>query len=361
MFKILALLLFPVICLAQVNSNGEKPIGELLTNEISPNEMKRNASFNLDEIKVRWKKAALENCTGAPCASFSAPGPVTNIVATVISPTSVRVSFVPPASTGGSPITGYEATATPTSSAPAKRKSSATITVKGDKSPIEIKGLATDQNYIFTVVALNAAGGSTPTVTVIPVAPCTLNTPAELSNIPVLTVGVSFGTGFRTTGATGIGTATGLPDGMEAFWEAGYLYVEGKPTVAGTFDVVIPLTGGCGSVNVTGTIVVLPPQCRVDILGNNTKFSSKFQIEESLTLFETLGVSGIDEAQPITGLPQGMFVSWNNESKQIMIFGKAPENNGQQPVLYIFAIPLMVGSGCNLSFAEGEITIFPGF
>jgi uncharacterized protein (TIGR02145 family) len=67
MFRILALLLLPVICLAQVNSNGEKPTGELLSNEISPNEMKRNASFNVDEIKVRWKKAALENCTGVPC------------------------------------------------------------------------------------------------------------------------------------------------------------------------------------------------------------------------------------------------------------------------------------------------------
>jgi uncharacterized protein (TIGR02145 family) len=27
----------------------------------------RRSSFNLDEIKVRWKKAALENCTGVPC------------------------------------------------------------------------------------------------------------------------------------------------------------------------------------------------------------------------------------------------------------------------------------------------------
>ena len=27
----------------------------------------RRTSFNLDEIKVRWKKAALENCTGVPC------------------------------------------------------------------------------------------------------------------------------------------------------------------------------------------------------------------------------------------------------------------------------------------------------
>ena len=28
---------------------------------------KRNTSFNLEEIKVRWKKAALENCPGSPC------------------------------------------------------------------------------------------------------------------------------------------------------------------------------------------------------------------------------------------------------------------------------------------------------
>ena len=69
MFRILALLLLPVICLAQVNSNGEKPTGELLSNEIAPNDMKRNASFNVEEIKVRWKKAALENCTGVPCVT----------------------------------------------------------------------------------------------------------------------------------------------------------------------------------------------------------------------------------------------------------------------------------------------------
>jgi uncharacterized protein (TIGR02145 family) len=29
--------------------------------------MQRKTSFNMEEIKVRWKKAALENCTGVPC------------------------------------------------------------------------------------------------------------------------------------------------------------------------------------------------------------------------------------------------------------------------------------------------------
>ena len=65
--RILPFLMLPLLGIGQTNSKVEKPIGELLSNEISPNEIKRNASFNLDEIKVRWKKAALENCTGVPC------------------------------------------------------------------------------------------------------------------------------------------------------------------------------------------------------------------------------------------------------------------------------------------------------
>ncbi|MFY8011206.1 MAG: FISUMP domain-containing protein [Saprospiraceae bacterium] len=73
-FRILTFLLLPVICLAKINTNGEKPTGELLSNEVSPIEMKRNASFNVDEIKVRWKKAALENCPGVPCVVSPASG-----------------------------------------------------------------------------------------------------------------------------------------------------------------------------------------------------------------------------------------------------------------------------------------------
>jgi uncharacterized protein (TIGR02145 family) len=41
------------------NNNPSIERGNLTTN--------RNAQYNLEEIKVRWKKAALENCTGVPC------------------------------------------------------------------------------------------------------------------------------------------------------------------------------------------------------------------------------------------------------------------------------------------------------
>ena len=111
--------------------------------------------------------------------------------------------------------------------------------------------------------------------------------------------------------------------------------------------------------NATGTIVVeAAPRCGVYITGN-TEFNSNSLIGEPRTLFTTSGVTNIQTG--VTGLPEGMSVSWNDQSKQIMISGNAPENIGQQPVFYLFAIPLMVGSGCNLSFAEGIITIFPGF
>jgi uncharacterized protein (TIGR02145 family) len=42
----------------QVIHNNEKEKGTSI---------QRNASFNVEELKVRWKKAALENCTGIPC------------------------------------------------------------------------------------------------------------------------------------------------------------------------------------------------------------------------------------------------------------------------------------------------------
>ncbi|MFZ9695783.1 MAG: hypothetical protein ACO3AY_07920, partial [Chitinophagaceae bacterium] len=63
-----------------------------------------------------------------------------------------------------------------------------------------------------------------------------------------------------TTGATGIGTATGLPAGLSATWASDVITISGTPTQSGTFSYTIPLTGNCNStVNATGTITVTSP------------------------------------------------------------------------------------------------------
>ncbi len=76
------------------------------------------------------------------------------------------------------------------------------------------------------------------------------STPSLCINTPLTNITHS------TTGATDIGTATGLPAGVTATWANNNITVSGTPTASGTFNYAIPLVGGCGSVNATGTITV---------------------------------------------------------------------------------------------------------
>ena len=73
-----------------------------------------------------------------------------------------------------------------------------------------------------------------------------------------------------TTGATGIGVATGLPAGASASFSANTISIFGTPTASGTFNYTIPLTGGCGTVNATGTIVVNPASVGGTVAGSAT-------------------------------------------------------------------------------------------
>ena len=164
MIRILLVMMVPFVCLGQKIPREGNPINNGM-NEPENVELKRKASFNLEEIKVRWKKAALENCTGVPCTTTAA---------------------------------------------------------------------------------------------------CSAGTPSSSPNF-----GLSQGTAsitpitIATTGATGIGTATGLPSGISATWAGNVITISGTIPLqgsglgrCGTFNYTIPLTGCSGVVNATGTIIV---------------------------------------------------------------------------------------------------------
>ncbi|MDF7821877.1 T9SS type A sorting domain-containing protein [Runella sp. MFBS21] len=85
------------------------------------------------------------------------------------------------------------------------------------------------------------------------------NTDGAASSTPTVCINTSLTSiTHTTTGATGIGTATGLPSGVSAAWASNMLTISGTPTEVGIFTYSIPLTGGCGNVNATGTITVNP-------------------------------------------------------------------------------------------------------
>jgi uncharacterized protein (TIGR02145 family) len=84
MARILFLMMFPFMCFSQITPSEDIPVNNLLK-EKENLDTKRKASYNLDEIKVRWKKASLENCPGVPCvvtppAPASACGSITTVL-----------------------------------------------------------------------------------------------------------------------------------------------------------------------------------------------------------------------------------------------------------------------------------------
>ncbi|ERM83492.1 hypothetical protein P872_00220 [Rhodonellum psychrophilum GCM71 = DSM 17998] len=147
-----------------------------------------------------------------------------------------------------------------------------------------------------------------------------------------------------TTSATGIGSATGLPSGVIASWNANVITISGTPTQSGSFNYSIPLTGGCGTVAATGTITVTPTMTVTTAQANGTVC-----ITESLTAIthNTTEATGIGAA---TGLPAGLTASWN---ANVITISGTPTISGN----FNYSIPL--SGGCGTVAASGTITVNP--
>jgi hypothetical protein len=148
----------------------------------------------------------------------------------------------------------------------------------------------------------------------------------------------------NTTGATGIGTATGLPTGVTASWTDNVITISGTPTEVGTFNYSIPLTGGCSIVNATGTITVVPVNTVSEASSSPT-----LCIDTELTdiTHDTTGATGIGTA---TGLPTGVTATW---SADVITISGTPTEAGT----FNYSIPLTGGYGS--VNATGTITVLP--
>ena len=208
---------------------------------------------------------------------------------------------------------------------------------------ITISGTPTTNGSFSYMIPLTGGCGNVSAMGTITVTP--INTAGPASSTPSLCVGVMLTSiTHTTTGATGIGTATGLPPGVSASWSGNTITISGTPTASGAFNYTIPLTGGCGSVNATGTIIVTPlntagPASATPTLTVNTMLTP-------ITI-ATTGATGIGTP---TNLPTEVSANW--ASNTITISG-TPSNTGT----FHYTIPLT--GGCGSVNATGTIVVNP--
>jgi len=130
------------------------------------------------------------------------------------------------------------------------------VTAAWASNTITISGTLTASGNFNYSIPLTGGCGSVNATGTITVAPA--NTAGTPSTTPILCINTTLtNITIATTGATGIGSSTGLPAGVTAAWAGNTITISGTPTASGTFNYSIPLTGGCGSVNATGSITVI--------------------------------------------------------------------------------------------------------
>ena len=127
-------------------------------------------------------------------------------------------------------------------------------TLVGTGSSINVSPTSTTTYFVRYEGTCNTTSCASATVTV-----NDNNTVSEALSSPILCANATMtNVTHTTTGATGIGVASNLPAGVTASWASNTITITGVPTELGTFNYNIPLTGGCGNVSATGTIVVNP-------------------------------------------------------------------------------------------------------
>ena len=147
--------------------------------------------------------ASAASAPQAPTGVASAP----SITTVVPGDGEATVSFTPPSSTGGLPITAYTVTSSPGG-----------LTATGSSSPITVSGLTDGVDYTFAVTATNAAGSSLPSLSSVPVLasglPSTPSIATVVASDGAATVTI---TPSATTGGLPVTyTVTSVPDGITA-------------------------------------------------------------------------------------------------------------------------------------------------
>ena len=151
---------------------------------------------------------------------------------------------------------------------------------------------------------------------------------------------------YSTTGVSGA-TFAGLPAGVSGRWSANVVTISGTPSVSGTFNYTITLTGGCDELSTTGSIISIPNNTIT--LSSSTETINQTICTNTPIATISYAISGATGAN-FSGLPSG--VSGNFSANMITISGT--------PILEgAFYYTVTLTGGCGNITASGVIIAKP--
>jgi hypothetical protein len=152
---------------------------------------------------------------------------------------------------------------------------------------------------------------------------------------------------YNTTTATGA-TFTGLPAGVTGSWVSNVVTISGTPSVSGTYNYTVTLTGGCGTTTATGTITVTPNNTITLSSGAGTNNQTRcINTALNFITFNTFSATGAT----FSGLPAGVSGNW---ATNVVTISGTPTASGTFP----YTVTLTGGCGATTT-ATGTLTVTP--
>jgi hypothetical protein len=139
----------------------------------------------------------------------------------------------------------------------------------------------------------------------------------------------------------------GLPAGVTGNWAANVATISGTPSISGTFNYTVTLTGGCGAVSANGIFNVQPDNT-VTLSSAAGTDNQSLCVNTLLTdiTYNTTGATGAT----FTGLPAGITGVW--VANTVTISG-TPTASG------VFPYNVTLTGGCGSVSVAGTVTVNP--
>jgi hypothetical protein len=194
-------------------------------------------------------------------------------------------------------------------------------------------------NYTVTTTGTCTQTTATGTLTVTPNNTISLSSASGTDNqtkcINTAITNITYST-VQATGAT----ITGLPAGVTGNWASNTVTISGTPTVSGSFNYSISLSGGCGTISTTGTIIVTPlPSATISY--PNSPYCKSLITAQSVTRIGTAGGT-------YSSLPAGLTLDVNSG---------AIIPNTSSAGTYTVTYTVAASGGCSIYSTNTSVTI----